>query len=327
MIRDTFFDANSNISLFWGKIMKKKLNTKAISSRNIYMLNTNAKNLLIDLITLSIAVFLICFSISTILVPNGLVTGGLAGSSILISKLTGINYTYVNYFLSLLILLSSWIFTGRKETFKIIALSIIVPTTLLIMEKTHYVFIKNDMMLASIYFGIVLGLGCGLILKRGYSMGGSDTIAKILHKKVFTFIGISEILLVIDGIVIISSMFILNKNVALYAILSQIIFVLVIDMVMYGFGSKMVKIEIMSEKTNEINDFVINEITRGTTSYDVRGGYMNQLRKKIVTVCSPRECAKIRKFISEIDPNAFITITTLSSVLGKGVGFDSLSGD
>lgn len=297
------------------------------NEQNKKIQNKNLKSALADLIIVSIGVLLICFSISAILVPNGLITGGLAGSSILISKVTGINYTYVNYSLSLLILITSWIFSGKKATMKILSLSILVPTVLLIMEKTQYVFIKNDMMLASIYFGIVLGLGCGMILKRGYSMGGSDTVAKILHKKVFTFIGISEILLVIDGIVILSSMFILNKNVALYAILSQIIFVLVIDMVMYGFGSKMVKIEILSEKTDEINEFIINEISRGTTTSDVRGGYLNQMRKKVVTVCSPRECASIRKFIAEIDPNAFITITTLSSVLGRGVGFDSLSGD
>ena len=106
------------------------------------------------------------------------------------------------------------------------------------------------MMLASVYFGLICGIGSGLVLKRGFSMGGTDTVAKILHHKIFTFVSISEILLCIDGTLIASSVIVYNSNIALYAIISQIIMVNMIHAVMFGFGSKKVKLEIISDSSS-----------------------------------------------------------------------------
>ena len=94
---------------------------------------------------------------------------------------------------------------GKREGIKIITLSIAFPFVLIIFENLNLCIIKDDLMLASIYFGIICGIGSGLILKRGYSMGGTDTVAKILHHKIFTFVSLSEILLCIDGTIIASS--------------------------------------------------------------------------------------------------------------------------
>jgi uncharacterized membrane-anchored protein YitT (DUF2179 family) len=280
-----------------------------------------------DFLFVAIGSILIAFAITSILKPNGLITGGITGISIILEKLIHIKYTYIYYVLSILVLGVAWISMGKREGLKIITMSIIFPFVLIVFERINFCFIRNDMMLASVYFGLICGIGSGLVLKRGYSMGGSDTIAKILHHRIFTFVSISEILLCIDGILIASSAIVYNLNTALYAIISQIIVVIMIDTVMFGFGSKKVKLEIISNHHKDITEYIIHSIKRGVTSYEVKGGYKNLARLKLLTICSPRESMLIKRYIAQIDPDAFVDVLPVISVWGKGVGFDSLSGE
>lgn len=288
------------------------------------MRKIDIKKIIADYFFVLVGCILVAFAISSILKPSGLVTGGITGISIIFEKLTGIKYTYIYYVLSLLVLLTAFITMGKREGFKIITLSVLFPLILIIFENLNISFIKNDMMLSSVYFGIVCGIGTGLMLKRGFSSGGTDTIAKILHKKIFTFVGLSEILLCIDATIIATSAIVYNLNVALYAIISQIISMKLVDLVMFGFDSKKVKIEIISDKHEEITQYILHQIVRGVTSCEIRGGYMNATRLKLQTICSPREAMLIKRFISDTDSDAFVNVVPVISVWGKGIGFDSL---
>jgi uncharacterized membrane-anchored protein YitT (DUF2179 family) len=282
------------------------------------------KKIVLDCLLVTAGSILIAFAITSILKPNGLVTGGITGISVIIEKLIHIKYTYAYYLLSIVVLIAAWISIGKSEGIKIITISIVFPLVLIVFEKLNFCFIKYDLMLASVYYGLICGIGSGLVLKRGYSMGGTDTVAKIFHRKIFTFISVSEIMLYIDGAIIASSAIIYNLNIALYAIISQIIFVTAIDAVLYGFGSKKVKLEIISSRHEDITNFILNDIKRGVTSYKVKGGYMNLERTKLLAICSPRESMLIKRHISQVDQDAFVDVLPVISVWGKGVGFDSL---
>ncbi|ERI95667.1 hypothetical protein HMPREF1982_00141 [Clostridiales bacterium oral taxon 876 str. F0540] len=288
------------------------------------MESKNYKKIILDIIIVTIGCILTAFSITSILKPNGLISGGITGISIIMEKFIHVKYTYIYYALSLFVLLSAWLAMGKKEALKIITLSVTFPIILIVLENLNYNFISNDMILASVYYGIIGGIGVGLVLKRGFSFGGTDTIAKLLHRKVFSFISISEILLCIDGTIIASSAIIYDKKVALYAIISQVITVKVIDLVMFGFSSKKVEIEIISDKHEEITKYILHDVKRGVSSSEIKGGFMNLPRLKISTVCSPREAMLIKAYIAQLDENAFINVIPVISVWGKGVGFDRL---
>jgi Uncharacterized conserved protein len=285
------------------------------------------KKFTLDLLFVIVGCILCAFATTSILKPNGLITGGITGISIIIDKLLQIKYTYIYYALSILILTIAWITLGKREGLKIITLSLLFPVILIVFDRLNVSSIQGDLMLASIYYGIISGLGCGLILKRGFSFGGTDTLAKIFHHKIFPFISISEILLGIDAVIIISSAIIYGMNIAMYAVISEIIFMKAIDTVLFGFGSKKVQIEIISDKHEEITDYILHKIKRGVSTYQIRGGYMNQTRIKLVTICSPRESMLIKRFIANRDVNAFVNVISVISVWGKGVGFDSLIDD
>jgi uncharacterized membrane-anchored protein YitT (DUF2179 family) len=278
----------------------------------------------IDYLYVFIGNILLAFAITSILKPNGLITGGITGISIIFDNIMNIKYTYIYYILSILVLVSARVFLGKREALKIVFISISFPLILILFEQLNIHFVENDMLLASIYYGIIGGIGAGLILKRGFSAGGTDTIAKILHRKIFPFVSISQILLGIDTAIIVLSIFIFDKNTALYAILTQFILMKSIDTVLFGLGSKKVKIEIISDENEKIQDYIINSVKRGISVYDIKGGYTNSRKRKIVSICSPRESMLIKKFIAEMDSNAFVYVLPVVSAWGRGLGFDSL---
>lgn len=291
------------------------------------MARSDLKKSVMDFIVLTAGSILVAFATASILKPSGLITGGLTGISIIMEKFIYVNYTYIYYTLSVGTLVAAWCLIGKKEGIKIIVLSLVYPLVLIAFQKLNFCLIKNDLMLASVYYGIVCGIGIGLILKRGYTMGGTDTIAKILHKKIFTFVGISEILMCIDGIIIASSALIYNLNIALYAIISQILLVVMINTVLFGLGSQKVKLEIISSKHEDITKYILKTLKRGVTSYKVKGEYMDIERLKILTICSSRESMLIKKHIAGLDSDAFVYVEPIISVWGKGPGFDNLDED
>lgn len=284
----------------------------------------NYQKIILDLVFLIIGCIFCAFATTSILKPNGLITGGITGVAIIIEKLLHIKYTYIYYLLSILVLTIAGVTLGKREGLKIITVSLFFPIILIVFDRLQITCINNDLMLASIYYGIISGLGCGLILKRGFSFGGTDTLAKIFHNIFFPFIGISEILLVMDAIIIITSAIIYGMNIAMYAVISEIIFMNAINTVLFGFGSKKVQIEIISDEYEDITEYILHKIKRGVSTYQIKGGYGNQTRIKLVTICSPRESMLIKRFIAKKDVNAFINVIPVISVWGKGIGFDSL---
>jgi uncharacterized membrane-anchored protein YitT (DUF2179 family) len=279
---------------------------------------------LMDIVVSGIGCLLLAFAIASILKPNGLVTGGFTGLSIVLSKLLNINYTYIYYAFSLAVMASAFFFLGKKSSFKIMLISVLFPVILIAMDRAGFYFVENDLLLGAVYFGVVGGIGGGLIFKRGFSTGGTDTIAQILHSKIFPFISLSQIIFVIDIGVIAFAALVFDRNIALYGIISNFVFAKSVDMVLFGFGSKKLKMEIISESNDNIADYIMNELGRGLTILDVTGGYSKEIKSKILTICSPRETMLIKRFVADIDAKAFVYVLPVVSVWGEGNGFDKL---
>lgn len=295
------------------------------------MLNLSNKKLLnkilIDFVFILFGCLLSSFAITSILKPNNLVTGGITGISIIVDSLTNINYTYIYYALSVLILINTFIILGKKEAFRIIFVSIFFPITLIIFDNLDISLIKNDLLLASVFYGVIGGAGMGLIFKRGYSAGGTDTIAKIINKKIYPFISVSQILFVIDALIIISSAFIYNINIALYAILSNYIYIKSVNVILFGFGSKKYKIEIISNEHEKISQYIIDYLNIGVSIVNIYGGYTNTKKIKLVSICSPRDAMLIKSYIAQIDLDAFVSIISIDSVWGTAKDFERIDTD
>lgn len=285
----------------------------------------NLKKLGVDLLFIIIGCSISSFSTIGILIPNGLTSGGITGMVRIVQSILPINFSVIYYAFALVVLTICAILLGLKEARKILLLTIMYPSILFLFEHFHFSLLEEkDLFLAAIYCGVFGGICSGLVFSRGYSFGGTDTIAKIIQKKMMPHVGLSQILLVIDAIVIIGSGFLFGRNIALYALVTQVIFAKTVDFVLYGFDTKSVQLEIITSKHDEVANYIMNDISRGVTNITVTGQYTKTTKEKIVTVCSPRESVLIKKYVAKTDTNAFVTVTHLETVWGNGEGFNDI---
>lgn len=283
------------------------------------------KKKIYDIVYVLAGSIIIALAITSILKPNGIITGGITGFSLVMERIFHINYTYMYYIMSLGVLILTYFTLGKREARKIVVFSLFFPLVLILFENLKFNLTEDDLFLASIYYGVMAGGGTGLILKGGFSSGGSDTIALVINRKLFRFMSLSTIIAVLDISVIFLAAFVFDTRVALYALFTQVVAMKSVETVLFGFSSKMVKLEIISEKESEIESFIMNQLRRGISKYNIVGGYTDLSRIKLVTICSFRESILVRDMIANLDPKAFVSVMPVSSVWGEGVGFDRLT--
>ena len=284
------------------------------------------KRLMFNLFMVAIGCAINAFATIGIMIPNGLSSGGLTGVVRILQKFITIDFSVMYYCGALIIFSICWALLGFREARKILVVTVMYPAFLILFERLGVTLLQEkDIILAAIYVGVVAGVGAGIIFERGFSFGGTDTIAKILRKKALPFVSLSQILLVIDAAVIILSGFVFGRNIALYALVTQVIFAKTVEIVMFGFDSKLVQVEIITNYHDQIAEYILNDIGRGVSNIAITGLYTGELRNKIITICSPRESMLIKTYIAGVDRKAFISVIHVESVWGTGSGFGSLS--
>ncbi|MBM7562587.1 uncharacterized membrane-anchored protein YitT (DUF2179 family) [Fusibacter tunisiensis] len=287
----------------------------------------NPKKKIYDLLYVVFGSIILAIAITSILKPNGIITGGITGFSLVLEQIFGIKYTYLYYVISIGVLITTYLTLGKREARKIVVYSVTFPVVLIFFERFQFNLTENDLFLASVYYGIMAGAGTGLVLKGGFSSGGTDTIATIINRKLFRFMSVSTIIAALDIGVIIFAAFVFDLRIALYALLTQVVAMKAVEVVLFGFSAKLVKLEIISEYEKDIEVYILNQVRRGISKYNIMGGYTNSGRIKLVTICSLRESILIRDKIAEIDAKAFVSVLPVNSVWGEGVGFDRLTLD
>lgn len=284
------------------------------------------KKLGIDLLFIIAGCSISAFSTIGILLPNGLTSGGITGMVRIVQRFVNVEFSIMYYGFALAVLIVCAILLGLKEARKILLLTVLYPSILFLFEQFHFTLLEEkDLFLAAIYCGVLGGICSGLVFTRGYSFGGTDTVAKIIQKKAMPHVGLSQILMVIDACVIIGSGFLFGRNIALYALVTQVIFSKTVDTVMYGFDTQAVQLEIITGKHDELTEYILKDINRGVTNVTVTGAYTKTARQKIVTICSPRESVLIKKYLAKKDPDAFVTVIHVDTVWGNGEGFNDIS--
>lgn len=291
---------------------------------NINMKKIWNKEMMIDGLSMLAGCLLSAFAINSILVPNGLSVGGFTGIALILQKLTGINYSYIYYVFSIAILIAAFVFLGKKAALKIIVVSILYPTVMVLMNRIDYVFVEGDMFLVCIYFSLCYGLAGGLIMRRGFGFGGTDTLAKILHVKVFKNVSVSQILLIIDAIAIALLGIVFGRKIVLYALVNHVIYIFVLDYILFGFRAKLYKVSIISKYPKEISEFIFKELGRGVTIHDVVGAYTNEKKKMITCICSPSQSATLRRFLASHYPDVFMEVSPMVAVYAIGKRFIKL---
>jgi uncharacterized membrane-anchored protein YitT (DUF2179 family) len=203
---------------------------------------------------------------------------------------------------------------GWKTVVGVIALSQFV--NLLSWIQGDVALVPDDALLSSIFGGVILGAGLGLVLRAKATTGGSDIIAMIISK--YTKLPLGQLLIYIDSVIVLVGLAAFSAwEIPLYSWIVIFITGKVIDLVVDGVSYDK-SLLIVSEKHNEIRDKLINDLKRGGTFLDAEGMYNGQKKKVIFTVVTRRELALLKDYIHQIDPKAFLTVTEAREILGEG---------
>ncbi len=288
----------------------------------------SVKKFIIDMVFVFAGSAIGAFATNAVLIPNGLSGGGITGVCRILQQYVDFDFSLMYYVLALVVLVVCWIILGAWEAKKIIVMTIVYPAFLVLFEDLNFTLLEQkDMTLASVFYGLIAGVGSGLVFERGFSSGGTDTIAKIIKVKCLPHVGLSQILMCVDGAVIIASGFVFGTNIALYALISTIVFAKSSEMIMFGFDPKVVQLEIISDQREQIAEYISNVIQRGITNVEIMGEFSKEKKMKIVTICSPRESMLIKQFVAQLDRQAFVTVVHVDTVWGNGRGFSDISGN
>jgi uncharacterized membrane-anchored protein YitT (DUF2179 family) len=178
--------------------------------------------------------------------------------------------------------------------------------------------VKGDALLSSIFGGVLLGVGIGLIFKAKATSGGSDIVAMMINK--YTKIPLGLLMIYVDSIIVLLGLIVFRDwKIPLYSWIVIFITGKVVDIVLEGIGYEK-SLFIISDKHEEIRDKIINNLNRGGTYINGKGMFNMADRKIIFTVVSRRELALLEEYIHEIDPKAFLTVLDAREILGEGFG-------
>lgn len=275
-------------------------------------------NKILDGVCLIIGAFLIAIAVNVFLSPNKISTGGASGIGIIIYHMFNIPIS-----ISVLIInIPLFIIALKNLGFKFCLRSIIGTILLTIfLEITTvlvgYINIGNDLVIGSVFGGLIMGCGLSLVFKADASTGGSDLLAQIIYNK-RPVQSIGQILLVIDSVIIISNAIVFNSVItAFYSVLALYISKQTTDIIFEGVNYTKA-VNVISKKGNEIAKEIIQKTGRGVTISECTGVYTNESYIHVISVVTVPQLPKVKKIVNMIDKNAFIYISNTNEVLGIG---------
>lgn len=261
----------------------------------------------------TLGAFILAISVNLIFLPNQIVAGGASGLSIVLNELFGWNVALTLYAINIPLLILCFLLLGKDVGFKTIYGSLINPFFIAITGSLPP--LTNSIFLATLYGGVLTGIGLGLVFRGNASTGGSAIISQIVNKYFKISLGVS--VFVVDGFVIATALFVFTKDTVLFSLISLFIIGRVIDRVQVGvLRSK--NLFIISEKYEAIHQMFIKELDKGVTLLPIEGGYTQKQGKIIMTVIPEKEFMAIKEAILAIDETAFFVALDASEVNGRG---------
>lgn len=256
------------------------------------------------------------FGMATFLLPNKLSSGGFTGIATIFYYLFSWNLGITVIALNIPFFIWAFIRIGKRFLFKAIIGTTLLSVFIDLFEK-YIPVLTNDRLLSSIYGGILIGIGTGIIFKAHTSTGGTDLIVQIV-KSYKTRISSSKLLSIIDIAVVVLNVVCFGEfEIGLYSAIAIFIDGLMIDIIFEGITFSK-QVFIISNKNSEIVKMIHNELKAGATEIYGKGSYLNENKIVVMSVMNRREIPLLREKINEIDRNAFLIVSNAREVYGLG---------
>ena len=277
----------------------------------------NFKNFIKESIGMIVGCILISVALNMFFSPHTIAPGGLSGLSVVLSKVSGLSVSAIMLIMGIPLIFFSIKILGTKNAIKTLIGMLLLSLCISLTSSLSQVSVTDDVLLAAITGAILLGLGLGVVFSVDGSTGGTDLIALMINKAIPS-IPLSKCLVCIDGLVVMSSG-IVNKSLetALYSAISLYVIVKMIDFIISGFNYSKCFIIITNEE-EKLKEAIVNDIKRGITILDGRGGYTDSSKSVLIVAVNKKQEVHMKKLIKNVDKNAFIIVSKAHEVFGEG---------
>ncbi|MFE3888311.1 YitT family protein [Priestia sp. YIM B13446] len=278
------------------KVVHRSLSAKMIVKRMLFIL---------------VGALLMAGGLEFFLVPNEVIDGGIVGISIILSHLTDVQIGFYIFVLNL-----PFFFIGYKQIGKTFALSTLLGVIILSIATSIFhdlPVLTGDPLLATVFGGIVLGVGVGIVIRYGGSLDGTEILAILFNKR--TPFSVGETIMFFNLFILGSAGFVFGWDRAMYSLMAYFIAFKTIDIVIQGLDESK-SAWIISEQYEQIGEAILARLGRGVTYLNGEGAYTGDDKKVIFCVITRLEEAKLKAIIDEIDPSAFFAVAAIAEVRG-----------
>ena len=248
---------------------------------------------------------------------NNFTFGGITGIAVLVAKFLPISASDFSFVVNILLLIIGWIVLGKSFAEKTAYSTILLSISLSLLERIYPMShpLTNEPLLELIFAILLPALGSAILFNIGASSGGTDVIAMILKK--YTSVDIGKGLMISDLIFTLAGFLVFNVKTGLYSLFGLIMRSALIDNFIESFNRSKY-FHVVTSNATCICDFIQNDLQRGATIVNATGAFTGDDKYIILTVLSPSQAAKLRNFIKEQDPKAFLLVSNTSEIIGKG---------
>lgn len=268
-------------------------------------------NIYYEVFIVILGTLITAFALNMLIIPAGLLSGGLTGISQFINHFIDINVGLLYFILNIPLMILGYIHLGKK--FSIYTILSIVVITIALMYIPIKPILTDNVLLSSIFGGAILSFGAAIVLKVGGSQGGVDIISRIVVK--YKNITVGKIGLIINGCIIIISGCIFGSEIALYTIVSMFVSMKIFDLTLNHVNR--ITLLIITEKGNEMSEVLNTNLKRGSTTWEAEGGYTKKDKTVLFCVLTEGEFKTFKEIVTEVDENSFITVLETNNVIGK----------
>ena len=271
------------------------------------------KEWLKDIALISAGAFIYAFGVNYFFVANKLADGGIAGISVILHYLFNFNISTTYLVLNVPLVIMGYKLIGGKFIIKTFYGTAMTSLALRVFQ--NYLGPMDDKLIASIFGGLIIGIGLGTIFVGGGSSGGADILVKILNK--YFDIPVGKAFLALDSFVLSALGILFGRDIFMYTLVGLFISTKAIDFIQDGVD-KAKALMIISDKSEEIKNEIMKQTGRGVTIINARGGYTNDSKEVLYCILGRYEVTTVKRIVKNIDRKAFMSISEVSEVLGEG---------
>lgn len=259
---------------------------------------------------------LLAFTVAAFMVPHGIIMGGATGLGLTISHYLPLPLSMIILVVNACLFLLGAATLGKKFIITTIASTFLYPACLSIMQAIPGITdLTDNIMLATLYGGALLGIGVGIIVRVGSSTGGTDILALVMNK--YLHISVAVLMYIVDFSVLGAQALFSDSEQIMYGILALVLETFILNRVMV-MGQSQIQLFVISEKYEEVRERMLKEQDVGVTMVHVETGYGKEQRKAALCIIPNRKLYATNELIHSIDEKAFITISQINEVRGRG---------